>query len=458
MDPVDPEEERRRRGGFWVRRVLPLGLVLLLGIGVGVFLLAEDDPPREVLIEAANTVGPDPFTLTAIEPAVMVSPGPSPAPGLFGGTRDNGKCAPDAMVTFLEANPDKATAWAAALDSDPTLQWSGGDSLEASDIRAYVAGLTPAILAADTRVTNNGFKAGKATPRQSLLKKGTAVLVDDKGIPRVRCFCGNPLLPPEGGGGGGTALEPTVTPTPTPSPSPSSNECIPNQPETDGCGPEPTDPPPSGDCIPDLPETDGCGPPPADEPCPPVPDVPDGATDVSTADVDFTADGTSDNLRVYQVGGVWHARVEVAGVGVSDVVLAGSGPMTAIGAATLDGAPQQEAWVKVGSGSATDILGLLVFRDCTLERVTLEGVPAEFPVGVSATAADGVACIGFNTGIEIFTTTSTDGVTYTGSSSLYTIDYGTTPASLTLGSTAAQSQTTSDGPAWDSLHTFDCDG
>lgn len=439
MDPVEPED-RRRRSGFWLRRVLPLGLVLLLGIGVGVFLLADEDPPREVLIEAANMVGPDPFTMTAIAPSVIVVPAPSPAPGLFGGTRDNGKCAPEAMVTFLSANPDKASAWAAALDSDPTLQWSGGDSLAASDIKAYVAGLTPRILAADTRVTNNGFKAGKATPRQSLLKKGTAVLVDDKGVPRVRCFCGNPLLPPEGGGGG-TSLEPTVSPTPsstlspTPTPTSTSNECIPDQPETDGCGPEPTD-----------------------APCPHVPDVPDGATDVSTADVDFTADGTADNLRIYQVGGVWHARVEVAGVGVSDVVLAGSGPMTAIGAATVGGVPQREGWVKVGSGSATDILGLLVFRDCALERVTLEGVPAEFPVGVSATAADGVACFGFNTGIEIFTTTSTDGVTYTGSSSLYTIDYGTTPASLTLGSTAAQSQTTSDGPAWDSLHTYNCAG
>jgi hypothetical protein len=175
MDPVDPEDPRRR-SGFWFSRVLPLGLVLLLGIGVGVFLLADEDPPREVLIEAANTLGPDPFTMTAIAPSVIVVPAPSPAPGLFGGTRDNGKCAPEAMVTFLSANPDKASAWAAALDSDPTLQWSGGDSLAASDIKAYVAGLTPRILAADTRVTNNGFKAGKATPRQSLLKKGTAVL------------------------------------------------------------------------------------------------------------------------------------------------------------------------------------------------------------------------------------------------------------------------------------------
>lgn len=412
----------------------------MLGVGVGVFLLDDDSPPREVLVEAANSVGPDPFTLTAIAPTLGASPAPSPAPGLFGGTRDNGKCSPDALVTFLAANPDKATAWAAALNADPSLQWSGGDSLAASDIKAYVSGLTPAILAADTRVTNNGYKDGKATPRQSLLKKGTAVLVDDKGIPRVRCFCGNPLRLPEGGGGGGASLEPTASATATPSAT---------------AAPTPT---PSGDCIPDAPETDGCGPEPTDPPCPPVAAIPPGVTAVTTAPVDFNGDGTPDVLRVYQAGATWHARAEVAGTGIGDLVLTGPGPtMTAIGGATVDAFQPEEAWVKVGSGSSTDIIGLLMYRDCKLQRVELNGSPAEFPVGVSATAADGVACFGFDTGIEVFTTTSTDGVTYTGNSNLYTIDQGSSPLSLVLGSTAAQSQTTSDGASWDALHTFNCD-
>lgn len=443
--PVPPDQpgtsatERRRDGGSWLVRVVPLLLVLLLGIGVGVFLLSGDDPPREVLVEAANTVGPDPFTITAIAPSTVASPPQSPAPGLFGGTRDNGRCSPEALVAFLEEDTDKAGVWAAALDSDPTMQWSGGDSLVASDIRAYVAELTPAILAADVRVTNHGFANGKATPRQSLLRKGTAVLVDDKGVPRVRCFCGNPLLPPEGGSGKSASLEPTPSASPSPSIAPT---------------PAPTD----DECVPDQPETDGCGPQPSDSPCPGVASLPPGVTDVTTAPVDFSGDGTPDVLRVYLVGTVWHARAEVGGVGTSDIVLTGSGPsMTAIGGATVDGGSGEEAWVKVGSGSATDIIGLLVYRDCTLERVGLDGSPAEFPVGASATAADGVACFGFDTGIEVFTTTSTDGVTYTGSSALYTIDYGTTPASLALGSTAAQSQTTADGPSWDQLHTFNCD-
>ncbi|MFD7575382.1 DUF6777 domain-containing protein, partial [Streptomyces sp. NPDC059810] len=49
---------------------------------------------------------------------------------------------------------------------------------------------------ADTRVTNHGFKNGAATAYQSVLQAGTAVLVDDRGVPRVRCACGNPLTLP----------------------------------------------------------------------------------------------------------------------------------------------------------------------------------------------------------------------------------------------------------------------
>ena len=33
-------------------------------------------------------------------------------------------------------------------------------------------------------------------PRQSVLQKGSAVLVDRLGVPRARCFCGNPLIAP----------------------------------------------------------------------------------------------------------------------------------------------------------------------------------------------------------------------------------------------------------------------
>ncbi|MCB1007055.1 MAG: hypothetical protein KDB35_22925, partial [Acidimicrobiales bacterium] len=63
-------------------------------------------------------------------------------------------------------------------------------------IGAFVATLTPVLLREDTRVTNHGFSDSVATPLQSVLQAGTAVLVDDRGVPRVRCACGNPLTEP----------------------------------------------------------------------------------------------------------------------------------------------------------------------------------------------------------------------------------------------------------------------
>jgi hypothetical protein len=88
-------------------------------------------------------------------------------------------------VAFLEANPDKARAWAGVL------------GVRTADIETYVDGLTPVLLQRDTRVTNHGFRNGRATPTQSILQAGTAVLVDEYGVPRVKCNCGNPLLEPQ---------------------------------------------------------------------------------------------------------------------------------------------------------------------------------------------------------------------------------------------------------------------
>jgi len=66
-----------------------------------------------------------------------------------------------------------------------------------TEIPNYVGGLTAVALRSDTAVTNHGFRAGRATPFLSVLQSGTAVLVDQFGVPRAKCYCGNPLLPPE---------------------------------------------------------------------------------------------------------------------------------------------------------------------------------------------------------------------------------------------------------------------
>jgi hypothetical protein len=170
--------------------------------------------PGEIFLEPADGVGPIPFTPSVdVTPPGLIPPAggepvapsapfpgddlpppsaagaiqalPGNSPGLYGGTRDNASCDKEQLVTFLEANTDKAAAWAAVQQIQP------------SEIRAYVAGLTPVLLRTDTRVTNYGFKDGKAPARQVVLEAGTAVLVDEFGVPRARCFCGNPLREPQ---------------------------------------------------------------------------------------------------------------------------------------------------------------------------------------------------------------------------------------------------------------------
>ena len=137
--------------------------------------------------------------------------------------------------------------------------------------------------------------------------------------------------------------------------------------------------------------------------------MPNGASAVTTAPVDFNGDGVADTFRVYRVGAVWHARAAISNVAISDVVVSGPGPsMTAVGGATVNNDLRQEAWIKVGSGASTDILSLFVFRQCALQRIRLNGTPAVFPIGASLTHADGLQCFGFNVGIEVLTTNSND--------------------------------------------------
>jgi len=177
----------------------------------------------EIFLEPAGSEGPDSFaagevfhapvvsttstlvtTTTTTEAASTTAAGQvavqgraGDQPGLYGGTQDQARCDADAMLAFLQANFAKAQAWVDALNSDPDLLWGDGrTSLAVVDLEAYFAELTPVILLEDTRVTNHGFRNGLPTARQAVFQAGTAVLVDKYGVPRARCACGNPLIPP----------------------------------------------------------------------------------------------------------------------------------------------------------------------------------------------------------------------------------------------------------------------
>ena len=202
----------RRRSGLVIVAIAAV-FVLIAAITATVLVVrSTSSSAGEVFLDAADQPGPDPFTTeVTVDPLASTTSTAAPStttgsggitatvgskPGLYGGTQDNGRCDASQLVSFLRSNPDKASAWVAALDGDPTLHWTGGTQVSVDQIPAYVDELTPLTLTADTRVTNYGYSRGKPTARQAVLQRGTAVLVDAYGVPRAKCGCGNPLTKP----------------------------------------------------------------------------------------------------------------------------------------------------------------------------------------------------------------------------------------------------------------------
>ncbi|MFF3411095.1 DUF6777 domain-containing protein [Streptomyces sp. NPDC002742] len=152
----------------------------------------------ELFLQPVAERGPDPFTAstdtsTTTPSPVTRTPQSTPTaargvrsfsgatPGLYGGVRDAGSCDVEKQIRFLDADRARTRAFAEVSGISP------------GSVQDYLRQLTPVVLRADTGVTNHGFGAGHATGFQAVLQAGTAVLVDNRGVPRVRCACGNPL-------------------------------------------------------------------------------------------------------------------------------------------------------------------------------------------------------------------------------------------------------------------------
>jgi hypothetical protein len=192
--PTLPPPPRSSRRNLVVALVVVVVVALVVaGAVVALVSSGGDDggKKREVFAEpissARNAFTPptgSDFQNTPPVPTQGISTQPGGQVGLYGGTMNEGSCNKEQLVTFLEQNPDKGRAWATTL------------GINFTDIRSYIAGLTPVLLRSDTRVTNHGWKNGRVTSFQVVLQAGHAVLVDDKGFPVTKCYCGNPLTPP----------------------------------------------------------------------------------------------------------------------------------------------------------------------------------------------------------------------------------------------------------------------
>jgi hypothetical protein len=173
--------------------VAPIAIVAMVAlIAAGCTQKAFSQPETTSLrLEPIGFAGASPFSPPVGTDRLGVTPPPNSGgtvvgstAGLFGGTENVSACNPQGMVAFLQQHPDKAVAWAGVLGISP------------ADIPAFVSGLTSVVLRSDTMVTNHGFENGHATIIAAVLQAGTAVLVDQRGLPVVKCLCGNPLTPP----------------------------------------------------------------------------------------------------------------------------------------------------------------------------------------------------------------------------------------------------------------------
>jgi hypothetical protein len=203
--------ERKKKKGGLIFLIVAVVVVLGLIAGAVVVLGGDDDDDdveaidaSELVLLAANDAGSNAFA-NGLTPAFgTLSDGAKnarPEGGhsyfgtldqVHGGFFERSECHRDDIAAALADDDDRAEAFAERLGAD--------------DVDAALADLTPVVLLNDTRVTDYGFSDGEVVARQAVLQEGTAVMVDDRGVPRVRCASGNPLGEP-----GDIEGDPTLT-------------------------------------------------------------------------------------------------------------------------------------------------------------------------------------------------------------------------------------------------------
>jgi len=166
------------------------------------------------------------------------------------------------------------------------------------------------------------------------------------------------------------------------------------------------------------------------------------------ADVD--GDGTIDTVTVYGTGtdaapGPWYVAVDVGGtIGRRQVAIADADPDDAnqriryLGVADVGGA--RAVFAAVGSGASATIVGIFQLVGCDLVRVqSPEKSIVTFTVGGTVTHLSGARCRGEHD-LELLQAQSTDGTTYSGSSTAAVVAAGTftTSAPTTVPSVAPE--------------------
>jgi hypothetical protein len=189
--PQGPPPQQKRSGGSWKAVVAIVAALMLLAAAGGVGWVLYDRSQRTVELLAVDEPGGEPFTPNMVQGGTVVPTTPFDAAanrnpagntdGLYFDMNGTGSCNRTQLATSLQGDPELAAGWATPL------------GITAAGVADYITTLTPARLRADTRMTAHGWSGGQAEPYAAVLQAGSAVLVDDRGVPRVRCADGAPL-------------------------------------------------------------------------------------------------------------------------------------------------------------------------------------------------------------------------------------------------------------------------
>jgi hypothetical protein len=210
---------------------VPAILAVLVGLAAGA-AAAQDTTRREIVLFAADDLGPGPIHVQSAPARRPIAPHPGHtqaelnggSEGLYAGTSGGSSCDRESVASAIGARGlAYAAAWADAVNAAGGERASGSvQSL--SELRRYMDELTPVLLRYDTLVTNHRSVDSELLPFQAVLQAGTAVLVDSLGMPRIRCADGAPLTASRAIDGepsvvgrpwSGFALAGTVTVTPS---------------------------------------------------------------------------------------------------------------------------------------------------------------------------------------------------------------------------------------------------
>jgi hypothetical protein len=208
FSPQGPPQLPPKGSGISMRTtVIVLVAALAVLVGIGALLAGPISSPNKSAAPSSSPAPVPAASTVALEPTASAGANPFMAPvgkdqpnlaapvntagqftgdtpGLYGDNGNQTSCDGKALLGNLQADQQRAAAWAGALGIKP------------EDIPGFVNTLTPVVLRSDTAVTSHGYANGTYTAYPAVLQAGTAVFVDNYGEPTVKCYSGDPLTAP----------------------------------------------------------------------------------------------------------------------------------------------------------------------------------------------------------------------------------------------------------------------